>query len=201
MDPDEPGLTTCTSTALLEGLKRGDSRVWDLYVERYRPLILGYARRLRLGPEDAEDLAQVALLEFSAAYRQGKYDRDRGRLRSWLFGIVHRQILSWRRKHASPGRLGQTEASDLWQKLEAEGEMEKAWESEWREAVIRQCLLEVRREVEPQTFEAFERFAVHGRSAEQVAQELHTTANAVFLAKRRVLRRLREILPLMEDLW
>jgi RNA polymerase sigma-70 factor (ECF subfamily) len=59
----------------------------------------------------------------------------------------------------------------------------------------------VRSEVKPETMRAFERFALDELPADEVAAELGLTQNAVFGAKRRVLGRIRELLPLVEDTW
>ena len=202
-DP-EPTLATCTSTYLLEGLKNPDNQtVWRQYVERYRPLLVRHGRRLGLGADDAEDVAQHALLSFCKAYQGGKYDRDKGRLRDWLFGNVRNEIRNWRRQHQQrevqvASRPSQT---DFFAQLGDEDRWEQVWEQEWRDAVMRQCLQEVRREVDPKTFEAFELFASRGWPAARVAEQLGLTANAVFIAKHRILRRIRELLPRMETVW
>ena len=79
--------------------------------------------------------------------------------------------------------------------------MEKIWDQEWRDAVIRQCLDEVRREFDERSIQAFERFAWKGDSARQVADQLGMTPNAVFIAKHRIVKRIRELLPRMEENW
>jgi RNA polymerase sigma factor (sigma-70 family) len=201
-----PGSTfaTCTSTYLLEGLKDpGNATVWRQYVERYRPLLVRYGQRLGLGTEDAEDVAQRALLSFCQAYQAGKYDRDKGRLRNWLFGIARNEIRNWRRRHQQHELqvAGQPDQTDFFAQLGDEDRWEQVWEQEWRHAVMRQCLEEVRREVDPTTFEAFELFASRGWPAARVAKQLGLTANAVFIAKHRILRRIRELLPQMETVW
>ncbi len=197
-------LTSVTNTYLLEGLKSPDNRtVWQQYVERYRPLLVRCGQRLGLGAEDAEDVAQHALLSFSKAYQAGKYDRAKGRLRDWLFGIVRNEIRNWRRRHQQREVqvASQPSQTDFFAQLGDEDRWEQVWEQEWRDAVMRQCLQEVRREVDPKTFEAFELFASRGWPAARVAEQLGLTANAVFIAKHRILRRIRELLPRMETVW
>ena len=55
------------------------------------------------------------------------------------------------------------------------------------------CLLDLmEREFEPDTVRAFRRLAVDGAPAAEVARELGTTVGAVYVAKSRVLRRIRE---------
>ncbi len=198
---EQPGVVT--NTTLLEGLRDPTNRtVWQHYVERYRPLIVRYARKLGVPEGEAEDAAQAALLAFSSAYRDGKYDRAKGRLSSWLFGIATNQIRDWKRSHrAREERAGAVEAEEALAGLAGEDELHEVWEREWRDAVLWECLKLVRAEVMPETFRAFELFALQERPAEQVAQELGMTANAVFGAKRRVLQRVGELMPLIEDDW
>jgi RNA polymerase sigma-70 factor (ECF subfamily) len=197
-------LATVTSTSLLAGLRDpSNDAAWEAYVERYRPMIVAYAARVGVPRSEAEDVAQTALLEFCTALRRGGYDRDRGRLRTWLFGIVANQVRRWRER-VRPRDLPTADAPDaraVLQAAEAREDAEGAWEDEWRQAVLRQCLEEVRREVEPTTFAAFERFAMQGRPAGEVARELGLSANAVFGAKRRVLERVRDRLPMIEEIW
>ncbi len=50
----------------------------------------------------------------------------------------------------------------------------------------------LREEFEPQTWEAYWEYAVRGRPVAEVAAELGVTNNVVYLAKHRVIRRLRE---------
>jgi len=188
-----------TNTALLDGLKDAANRtVWADYVERYRPLIVGYARKLGAPPADAEDIAQSALLAFATAYREGRYDRGRGRLSSWLFGIVTNQVRAWSRR-AYDGAPRVSDDGRALAELPADDELGKVWESQWRASLLRACLRLVASELQPQTMAAFEAFALQERPAEEVAAELGLTTNAVFGAKRRVLDRVRDLMPLMDD--
>lgn len=191
--------STITATLLLEGLKDpANARVWQEYVDRYRPLIVRYAQRLGVAAMDADDVAQQTLLTFCSAYRAGKYDRERGRLRTWLFTIAHSQIMNWRRA----GRARAVHAgSDLLANLPDADDSGALWEEEWRDAVLRECLSRIRNEVSETTFEAFRRFVLEERSAKDVAAELGTSQNAVFLAKRRVLERVRQLMPGVEETW
>lgn len=205
MEPPEGegvGLATRTSTALLAGLRdASNTAAWGAWVERYRPLLVRYARRVGLSEADAEDVAQGALLAFSVAYREGRYDRERGRLRSWLYGIAVNKVREAQRQRREQQAADTAVAKALFVDLEAPDALAESWEEEWRDAVLRQCLDEVRREVESRTFQAFVEVAREGRTPEEVAVELGMTRDAVYAAKRRVLRRIRELTPTIERIW
>ena len=196
-ETDPPAaLGTVTSTTLLEGLMNpANATIWRQWIDRYRPVVVRFAQRAGVG-EDAEDVAQAALIEFARAYREGRYERKRGRLRSWLFGIARHHVLRWRRK-----RDGEAELVPLPPDRAAPDPLETVWDEEWRVAVVQQCLVAVRGEFSPSTLDAFERFVLGDRAAAEVAAELGLSENAVFGAKRRVLRRLRELEPLMTDVF
>jgi RNA polymerase sigma-70 factor (ECF subfamily) len=192
---------TATNTALLQGLREpGDGAPWTEFVERYRPLLVAFGRRAGLQVQDAEDLAQEVLIAFAAAYRAGRYDRDRGRLRAWLFGIARTLLANARRRRGISGAWRADAGAGRLEEIAADGSrLEELWEEEWRGAVLAQCLREVSLEVQPVTLAAFRSFALAGRPAAEVAAELGLTENAVYGAKRRVLERVREILPLLDD--
>ena len=195
---------TTTNTFLLEGLRQNDnSAIWDEFVQRYQPLLVKYAAKLGIFGADAEDAAQQTVIAFAHAYQNGKYDRERGRLRSWLFGIAHNQICAFHRKRA--GREvhvdNVNDSTTFLATVPGRNELEELWEQEWREAVLEQCLVEVRRHVTPKTMEAFELFVWKEWPASKVASHLDMGEHAVYLAKHRVLRRIREFLPKMEEVW
>lgn len=201
---DPPHLQTVTSTFLLEGLRQpGNDTVWAQFDQRYRPMIVSYARRLGLGEDDAQDAAQQTLIAFNTSYQDGKYEREKGRLRTWLFGIARNQILNARRRRQKRevqvvDASGETQ---FFNRVEDEGEMAELWEQEWREAVLRQCLEEIRREFDAKTLEAFELFAWKGKSAQEVGEKLDMSANAVFLVKHRVMKRIKALVPKMEEVF
>lgn len=192
-----------TGTTLLEGLQEpGNEDVWEAFVRRYRPLLVATLRKAGVAEEDAEDVAQVTLLEFARAYRGGQYRRERGRLRAWLFGILRNQLRGWQRREG--GRrpaLRQSAAELLLEGQQGDDALGHLWEQEWRQGVLRAVLEQVRAEVAPERWRAFELFVLEERGAAQAAELLGTTPAFVYASKRRVLERVRALRPLMNDLF
>jgi len=198
---------TFTSSELLAGLRdSANQTVWSDYVDRYRPMIVRAVRRSGLTEADAEDVAQSSLLDFSRAYLAGEYDRERGRLRDWLFGIVRNRVRNARRAGGRDPVVegagdGAAEPIPEGDHPAAPDQFERIWEEEWRAAVLRQCSAIVRGEVQPTTYAAFQGVVVHGRPVPEVAEELGIDREVVYDAKRRILRRLRELRPLLDETW
>lgn len=190
-----------TNTVLLEQLADPtNQRVWEEFDGRYRPVIAAFARRLGLSYEDADEVAQETMARFAEDYRAGKYQRDRGRLRSWIFGIARLRALDAKRVRAR--RREDRGESALEQQLD-DASITAVFEAEWRAALVRQAFTELRAtsKSDPKTLRAVELLALGGKSAGEVAAELGMPVSAVHLAKHRALKRLRTILEELERDW
>jgi RNA polymerase sigma-70 factor (ECF subfamily) len=189
-----------TTTLLLEKLRDAENAAWEEFVGRFREPIIRFASGLGLTTDEAEDVAQETLLDFVRAYRSGRYDREKGRLSAWLFGIAHRRVRSaWRQEAGRPRLLKSPDRTAFWANLPDEHVARRSWDISWQQAVIEYCLQQVRAEVEPSTIRAFELFAIEGRPAATVAEELGMSRNAVFIAKHRVMKRILELSEQMES--
>lgn len=150
---------------------------------------------------DAEDVAQETLIAFADAFRDGKYERSKGRLSQWLFGIAYRQVLRERQRRARRGAKMalQVDRLSFWAGVPDEETATDAWEREWEQALLRECLEQARREFEPATFRAFEIAVRDNRPAAEAARELDVPVKAIYNAKHRVLKRLRELRAQYEE--
>ncbi len=196
-------MMSTTSTFLLQAIREpANSAGWEEFDRRYRPVLLVTARRLGLSRHDAEDAAQETLASFAKGYREERYDRDKGRLRDWLLGIARHKIQDIYRRRAGcevleADRAGTTGFLD---KISDE-RIETAYEAEWQRALLCECLREVRPQVEPKTFEAFELFALKQRSAAEVAAHLGVSRDSVYQSKCRVLGHLCRLRKELEVEW
>jgi RNA polymerase sigma-70 factor (ECF subfamily) len=68
----------------------------------------------------------------------------------------------------------------------------KLWDREHDRHVTNYLLERIKPEFSEKTWRAFRRFALDGLSADETAAELGMTPNAVFIAKSRVMSRLRQ---------
>jgi len=194
---------TVTSFTLLEGLKnRQDSRAWQRFMARYEPMVMAFARKLGLNDTDAQDVCQETMLGFIQAYGDGRYDRDKGRLRSWLFGIAHRKAIDMKRRRAREIVVGdKTDASAFLGRIESPDQAKEIWEQQWQRSVLRACLEEVSKDLSPNTVKAFDLYVFEQWPVEKVAEQLGISQNAVYIAKTRVMERVRKIKAEMEEIW
>ena len=197
-------ISTSTSTFFLDCLQGGQSeQVWSEFCARYEPVLTAVARGAGLQEEDARDVVQESLLAFLEALRAGKYDRDRGRLRSWLKGMVSNKTRDALRRLArrEVQVVDSGDATAFLDRFPDERVLSDIFEQEWERGVLTECLRQVRDEVDPQTFQAFELYAMADQAVDDVARQLNISRNAVYLSKSRVLSRLRELQQAIAPIW
>ena len=186
-------ITTSTVLARLSDFE--DRGAWERFADRFRRPIEVFAERQGLARGECEDVAQDTLLAFAQAYRDGGYDRSRGRLSHWLFGIAWRRIDRARRRarvRAGEAALG-ADDDDRTSDVAAPHQPSPEWEEVWERSMLEQCLRQARKEVSPSTFRAFEMLVLESRTIEDAVAELGITRNAVAIAKHRVSERVRAL--------
>lgn len=192
---------TKTTTALLEALRDPAAQtVWGEFDARFRPILRAFAIRTGLGEADADDVTQETLTRFMSAYRKGNYERDRGRLSSWIIAIAQNCIRDLRRGLA--GRLERRGESAFVEVLDS-NELESIWDEECRRALLQLGLRELREETrtDPRTIRAFEMLALEKCDAGQVAAEMQMSVDSVYMAKNRCLNQLREIMERLRQVY
>jgi RNA polymerase sigma-70 factor, ECF subfamily len=119
----------------------------------------------------------------------------RGAFRCWLRTIAHNCSCDfWKTRGRRVRAAGGTGVAEVLCQLEDPGSgLNRQWDEEHDRYVLR-CLLDLMDlEFEPSTVQAFRRVALEEASSAAVAQELGLSVGAVYAAKSRVLRRLREV--------
>jgi RNA polymerase sigma-70 factor (ECF subfamily) len=187
---------SATSASLLERLRSPtDGEAWGRLVALYTPLLEGWLRRERLQPCDIDDLVQEVLGVVVRELPHFEHNRRPGAFRRWLRTILANRLRAhWRERRTRPQGTGDSAWLRRLQEWEdPAGGLSRLWDEEHDRHVVRRLLAEVRTEVAPSTWEAFARVVVGGQDEEAVAAELGLSLNAVFIAKSRVLARLRRL--------
>jgi RNA polymerase sigma-70 factor, ECF subfamily len=185
-----------TSLSLLERVRARDRAAWERLAGLYGPMVYGWCLRAGLQPADAADVGQEVFAAVARGIDGFRRDREGDTFRGWLYVITRNKL---RDRAASPGAVG-IGGSDAQRRLAelpaaqpdepgAPGGTEEVSE---RKALCRRAIECVRGEFEPRTWQAFWRAFVDGHAPADIASDLGITVNAVYLAKSRILRRLRE---------
>lgn len=191
---------TTTSTLLRDLRDFQNQDAWNHFAARFRRPLVSFARRLGLNDIDAEDAAQETLVAFATGFRGGGYDREKGRLSRWLFGIAYRQCLQTRRARGRPDAAGAIDPhSALFGALEDEASASQVFDQTWEQSLLADCIERARGEVEETTFRAFELVVREGHTAESAAKTLGIPVKSIYNAKHRLLKRIRELRRALDD--
>jgi RNA polymerase sigma-70 factor (ECF subfamily) len=190
-----------TPQSLLEKLRlRPDDASWKRLVNLYTPLLQCWLRQYGVPPADVDDLVQEVLTVLVRELPSFQHSGQRGAFRRWLRTIVVHRVQGYRRdRQVSAGAVVNLPDEGLNAIADPAGGLEQHWEQEHDQFLIRRTLELLEREFTPSTWQAFRRQVLDGASPAEVAAELGLTANAVVLAKFRVLRRLRRELEGLTD--
>jgi RNA polymerase sigma-70 factor (ECF subfamily) len=189
-----------TSASLLAKLsQRADEKVtaaaWDRFVKLYTPLLFYWARHVGLRDEDAADLVQDVLATLVQKMPEFSYDSSKG-FRSWLRTVI---LNKWRDRLRQPvlpfAGTGDPALSDV----ADSGGTNALEELEYRRYLVKRALQLMQAEFAQNTWRACWEHVVVGRPAAEVAAELDICVGAVYVAKSRVLGRLRQELAGLLD--
>lgn len=183
-----------TPVSLLERLRQPhDGAAWSRFVHLYTPLLHDWALHNGLQEADAADLLQDVFTILLRELPKFHYDAA-GSFRGWLRVV-------WRNAWHAGGRRRHPLVlnNDVLGELPGPAAPDLPGEAEERRHLVRQALALLESEFERSTWQAFWQHAVFGRPAVDVAADLGVTANAVYIAKSRVFKRLRQELAGLLD--
>lgn len=183
-----------TRASLLVRLRDpNDADAWTEFMRLYASVIYGFARKRGLQDADAADLMQEVLRSVSNAIGRLEYDPRKGTFRGWLFSITRNKIFNFleaARRHARG-----TGDSAAHKRLEEQPGREADaddWDREYDRKVFNWAANRVKNEFHASTWQAFWMTAVDGQNAGEVGKQIGLSPGAVYVAKSRVLARLRE---------
>lgn len=185
-----------TRASLLIRLRdRTDQSAWSEFVSIYGPVIYRFARNRGLQDADAADMMQDVLRSVTGAIDRLDYDPQQGRFRGWLFTITRNRVMTL--LASRKGKARGTGNSDVNQLLAAQpdqhGGLDQDWELEYRRSQTALAMEQVRSEFSDKVWSAFWKTAVDAVSADEAGRALQMSTGAVYVAKSRVLARLREV--------
>jgi RNA polymerase sigma-70 factor (ECF subfamily) len=175
-----------------------DAEAWETFVRVYGPLIYRHCRGRGLQDADAAEVTQEVLLQVSRSIRKFDYRPDYGRFRDWLGLLTRQRIQRFLKRRAGQIEAG---AASLEAGLEevASPEHDTQWAEEFQAHILKTALARVRPHFEDHTWQAFQGVWLEGRPAVEVAAALGQKLDWVYMAKSRVLKRLREEVQVLAE--
>ena len=188
----QPGSVT---SSLLDRLRANSPEAWRRLVRLFGPLVYQWCRQNGLQPADATDVGQETFQAVATNIGTFRREEPGDTFRGWLWTITRSKIVDhWRRTHQQAQASGGSTAQSRLENVAAphSSHTGEPPDPETPGSLYQRALQVIQEDFEEPTWRAFWRVAVDGCTPADVAGELNISVNAVYLAKSRVLRRLRE---------
>lgn len=159
----------------------------------YSSLVYEYCRSSNLQSSDAADVTQNVLLRVAKSIQRFEYDPAKGLFRDWLARIVINEIRRYAVK--SPGELVDPAQFDRFTSVQ------KEWNDHFQDHLLQVALARSQPSFNESTWQMFELNWIQQIPAEEVAAKLGVGVEKVYVARCRVLKRLKsEIAFLVDDI-
>ncbi len=191
-----------TSHSLIARVKDlGDGAAWTEFLGIYQPVVFRMARRRGLQDSDAQDVMQQVFLSIYKSI-EGWIPGDlQPPFRAWLTTIARNAITKALTRRPRDAATGSTSMVEL---LDAQPDPQETTAeilAEARKELIRWATEQIRSEFSEATWNAFWRTAIEGVPIAEVAKSTGRSAGAVYVARYRVIARLKEKVLEVSQLW
>ena len=179
-----------TPVSLFDRLRQpGDASAWLRFAQICTPLLHRWARHMGLQDPDASDLVQEVFVLLMAKMPDFRYDPSIPKgFRNWLCTVATNK---WREMHRRRAEVVLDQTDGKFEAIESP-QSSAFWEREYRQHLVGLALAVMQEHFEPTSWRSCWEMVVNSRSAAEVGAELGLSEGAVYVAKCRVLRRLRQ---------
>ena len=145
---------------------------WNRFFDLYAGFVYSIARSKGLKPEDADDIVQIVFCDLARTMPTFSYDREKGRFRSYLAGLVSWRVMDRLRSGKRDAELKADFLEEV--KSAGAGGDDAFAEREWQAAAMEEALRRMKPDVRPEHYAAFIASAVEGQDTETVSKGYRT---------------------------
>ena len=176
---------------ILRVANREDVEAWRQFAEIYEPLVFRIAMVKGLQRADAEDLVQEVMSRVARSVGSWDPDPRKGSFRGWISTIARNLVIDFLRKNNRQPRT--SDHSDIRRLIESTPVRDEAeyFDKEYERQLFLNAAGHVRDTFSDNTWQAFWETAVRSQPIAEVAQRLAMSAGAVYVARSRVMAKLK----------
>ena len=178
-----------------------DALAWSQFMAIYQPVVYRVSRRRGLQHADAEDLCQQVFLSVAKAVENWHAQPEGPRFRNWLGRVTRNAILNAMTRTKPDRGTGSASVQDLLLDIPDCGDMTTALLNESRMEAFRWAARQVQTEFSASTWTMFHETTIGGRSIADVAKTLGSSSGAVYVARCRVMQRIKDKVNEVSDFW
>ena len=203
-----PGGKTClpvppeTRASLILRLQNAeDVAAWNDFVEIYVPVIFRVANRHGFQVADTENLVQEVLLAVSQALPMWLQRTDRGSFRVWLLRVARNEAVDMLTRRATrplgqDGMVAERLLADL---SDSRNSLSSQLDLQYEQAVFQWAASKVRNSVAENVWQSFWLTHVEEISVDNAAKQLKMRPGSVYMARGRIMNRIKELVHQFEE--
>jgi RNA polymerase sigma-70 factor (ECF subfamily) len=169
-----------------------DELAWAEFFAIYEPLVFRLMLRRGLQESDARDTTQQVLLRISGAIKRYQPDGADASFRRWLFRVARNVVVTFLKQQSrQPELLDDRQVAELFDAKLSVGSESDLFDHEYCQQVLVWATEQVRREFRDTTWKAFVETSINRRPIAEVAAQLSLSPGSVYVARSRIIARLR----------
>ena len=188
---------TTRSSVIRAVADTGNEAAWQRLFDLYAGFVFSIARSKGLREEDADDMVQVVFADLARNLPTFRYDRAKGKFRSYLTALVHWRVMD----RLKAGKRDADLKASFWEeaKSAASAADEDFSEREWQQAALEEALRRMKPDVRPEHYAAFVASAVDGQDTESVMRLYGISRDNLYQIRKRLTEKLRETVAAVLD--
>jgi len=179
---------TTRSSVLKAVADTENTAAWNRLFDLYAGFIFSIARYRGLNETDADDIVQVVFADLARNLLTFHYDREKGRFRSYLTGLVNWRVMDRLKASKRDAEL----KANFWQEAKAAAGDDDFSEREWQAAAMEEALRRIKPDVRPEHYAAFVASAVEGQDTDAVMKLYGISRDNLYQIRARLTAKLRE---------
>ena len=181
---------TTRSSVLRAVANTENEAAWQRFFDLYAGFVFSIARSTGLNDTDADDIVQMVFSDLARNLPSFKYDREKGRFRSYLAALVKWRVIDRLKAVRRDADLKADFMEEA--KSAATTEDEDFEEREWQSAAMEETLRRIKPEVRPEHYAAFVASAVEGQDTDVVTKLYGISRDSLYQIRKRLTVKLRE---------
>lgn len=179
----------------------GDGASWREIVRIYHPVIFRMARRRGMQDADANDVSQQVFIKLAKSIDQWQPSEGAPPFRAWLATIATNAITNALTRRPKDQAIGGTSIAEKLQAFPSPEATRAELQQEVKQQVVLWAIEQIRHEFSDAVWLSFQRTAIDGESIESVANDLHRSLGSIYVARYRVIARLKEKVQEASNCW
>lgn len=191
-----------TSHSLIERVNDpANGAAWAEFLGIYQPVVYRMARRRGLQDADALDVVQQVFASIARSIDTWKGGEGRPPFRSWLTTVARNAITNALTRRPRDRAAGSTSVVQQLNAVSAPEETASEIIREARREMIHWAARQIRSEFTEQTWDIFWKTSIDGVAVAEVAASTGRSVGAIYVARHRVLTRLKEKVAEVSQHW